>query len=102
MEIVGKDEFDNSIKEGVVFVDFFATWCAPCRMMSVVLEDLEKEIDEKVKIYKVDVDKNEDIAKSFGILSIPTMILFKDGQLMEKHIGLWSKEEIMDCINKLL
>ncbi|MBQ8844935.1 MAG: thioredoxin [Clostridia bacterium] len=102
MEIIGKEDFDSKTKEGIVFVDFFATWCAPCRMMSVVIDDLKNELDEKVKIYKVDVDKNEDVAKSFGIMSIPTMIIFKDGEIKEKHIGLWSKEEIKDCINPLL
>lgn len=102
MEIIGKEEFDSKTKEGIVFVDFFANWCAPCRMMSVVIDDLKNEIDEKIKIYKVDVDKNEDVAKSFGIMSIPTMIIFKDGEIKEKHIGLWSKEEIKDCFNTLL
>ena len=64
-----------------VVVDFFATWCGPCRMMAPVIEELAEEYDGKVKIGKLDVDENSDIAARYGVMSIPTIILFKDGEI---------------------
>lgn len=93
MKIVNEDEFKNEIKEGLVLVDFFATWCGPCRMMANVLEDAEKEL-KNVKIIKVDVDESEDLAREFGIMSIPTIVLFKDGKDVDSHIGLMSMDKL--------
>ena len=88
MKIKNKKEFDEVIKQGVVLIDFFATWCGPCRMMADILEDVSKEIDERVQIYKVDVDQNENLARRFGIMSIPTIMIFKYGKDVEKHVGI--------------
>lgn len=98
MKVITENEFENEIKEGVVLVDFFATWCGPCRMMSMILEEVEEEIKDKVKIVKVDVDENETLARKFGIMSIPTLILFVNGKLYEKHIGLWQKEDLVELL----
>lgn len=102
MEIITEKEFENKTKKGVVLVDFFATWCGPCKMMSPILESVQEEFGEKVSIFKVDVDNDEKLARSFGIMSIPTMILFVDGQKKEKHVGLWSKQDVVDTISKYL
>ena len=68
-----------------VVVDFFATWCGPCRMMAPVIEELAEEYDGKVKIGKLDVDENSDIAARYGVMSIPTIILFKDGEIFSLY-----------------
>ena len=85
-------EFDEIIKEDLVLVDFYATWCGPCRMLSPILDEVLKETN--ITLLKVDVDKNEMIAKRYGIMSIPTMILFKNGEIVEKRVGMTSKDEL--------
>ena len=102
MKVINEKEFESATKEGLVLVDFFASWCGPCRMMAVILEDVQKELEGKVEIYKVDVDNDEKLARSFGIMSIPTLILFENGKEVEKHIGLWQKEDLIDIINSYL
>lgn len=99
MRIIEEKDFENEIKEGVVLVDFFATWCGPCRAMSTILDQLESSLQGKVKIIKVDTDNSENLASKFGIMSIPTLIIFKDGQMMDKIVGLTQKEELLDNIN---
>ncbi len=100
MEILNKKQFDEKTQKGVVLIDFFATWCGPCKMLAPILEEVQKEIGDKAQIYKIDVDKEEKLARSFGIMSIPTLILFVDGQIEEKHVGLMSKSEIVELIEK--
>lgn len=102
MKILEEKEFDDAIKEGVVLVDFFATWCGPCRIMGSILEDIAKEVEGKAKVYKVDVDNAENVARRFGIMSIPTLIIFKDGKEQEKHIGIWQQDDCIDSIKKYL
>ncbi len=102
MQILNNKTFDNAIKEGIVVVDFFATWCGPCRMMAPILEDLQEELGDNVKIYKVDVDESEALARKFGIMSIPTIIIFENGQVRQKHIGLWQHDDALDTIKSYL
>ena len=94
MKVLNEKEFKEQVEQtkGVVLVDFYAMWCGPCRMLAPILEELSEEVE--TPIYKVDVDECENLARRFGILSIPTMILFKDGKEVEKITGLRSKEEI--------
>ena len=90
-----KDEiFDEEIKSGLVLVDFYADWCGPCRMVSPIIEELAKEI-ANLKVIKINVDEREDVAKTYGIMSIPTILLFRDGQLEKKQIGFVPKEVLM-------
>ena len=98
MKIITEKEFENEVKEGLVLVDFFATWCGPCRMMSMILEEIEEEIKDKVKILKVDVDENENLARRFGIMSIPTLMVFKNGELVKRETGLRPKNAIFDLM----
>lgn len=77
------ENFKDLIKEGVVLVDFYATWCGPCKMQGEVL----KKLEEDVKIVKIDVDEHTELAKEFGVMSIPTLILFKDDEAVNKNIG---------------
>ena len=98
-KIINSIEFNDTIKEGVVVVDFFATWCGPCRMLAPILEDVSETRDD-AKFLKVDVDENYDLAKSFGIMSVPTVLFFKDGILVDKSIGLINSETINQIIDK--
>lgn len=102
MEIIKADSnnFNDLVKEGKVLVDFYATWCGPCKMLSPVLEEISDDRSD-VKIIKVDVDECEDIARQLGIMSIPTMIVFKDGKIMDKKIGFSQKEEITSWLEQI-
>ena len=93
------NNFNEQIKEGVVLVDFFATWCGPCKMQSPVLEEL-KEDRSDVKVVKIDVDQETEIARLYGVMSIPTLILFKDGKEVAKNIGFMPKELLVQWINE--
>ena len=100
MKTINQKEFDEVTKTGICLVDFYATWCMPCRMFGAILEDIEEEIGESVKIFKVDVDENEALSRKFGVFSIPTILILKDGVLQEKHVGVWSKEDCIEAIKK--
>ena len=95
IELEGQN-FDELINEERVLVDFYATWCGPCRMLSPILDEIVEE--ENIKLVKVDVDKNEDIARRYGIMSIPTIILFKNGEEANKNVGFIGKEELIEFI----
>ena len=93
------EEFDNSIKEGLVLVDFFATWCGPCRMLSPVLEELSEE-NPNLTVLKIDVDEVSQLAARYGIQAIPTLMLFKDGQRVETRMGYQNKNQLLAFINQ--
>ncbi|ATO50486.1 MULTISPECIES: thioredoxin [Brevibacillus] len=94
--------FAQDIEQGTVLVDFWAPWCGPCKMIAPVLEDMDNEVGEKLKIVKVNVDDNPESAGKFGVMSIPTLILFKDGQPVDKMVGFKPKDALMETINKHL
>lgn len=83
--------FDHLVSNHLVLVDFFATWCGPCKMLGPVLEQLASDRSE-VEIVKIDVDENENLARRFGIMSVPTLILFKNGQIVSQKTGFMPKE----------
>ena len=83
-----------------VLVDFWAEWCGPCKMIGPILEELDNEMSDKIKIVKVDVDNNNQIAMKFAIRSIPTLILVKDGAVIAQHIGAASKAQLEGFINQ--
>lgn len=85
-----------------VLVDFFATWCGPCRMIAPAVEALAEDMEGQVYIYKVDVDECPGVAQQYGIMSIPTLITFKNGETVDKTVGLTQKNKIENMLNKLL
>ena len=95
--------FEAETKEGLVLVDFWATWCGPCRMQAPILEKLSEELSEdELKILKMDVDENPATPASFGIMSIPTLLLKKDGEVVEKAVGVHTKDQLQAMIAKHL
>ena len=96
--------FDDVIhnSQTPVLVDFWAPWCGPCKMMSPILEEIASEYTNKAKICKLNTDDARDSAMEFGISAIPTIILFKDGQVQNKWVGLTSKKLIVSAIDGLL
>ena len=99
---LNKDNFDQSISSGVALVDFWAEWCGPCKMQLPIIEEFSNEMEGKAKIGKVNVDEELELAQSFGIQSIPTLILFKDGKPVKKLVGLHSKESLYEEVNQVL
>ncbi|MGN7388240.1 thioredoxin [Sporosarcina sp. SAFN-015] len=93
-------DFKEQTKDGLVLVDFWATWCGPCKMIAPVLEELDGDLNGKAKIVKVDVDENQATAGEFGIMSIPTLVLFKDGEIVDKVVGFQPKEQLAELIEK--
>ena len=95
-------EFDEFIKKGVVLIDFFAEWCMPCLMMSPIIEDLAEKMKGKVKVGKVNVDDGQDIARKFGVSSIPNLIILKNGKVVENIVGGMSADDLEDKLRKHL
>lgn len=101
LEIKDSD-FENTIKSNkYVLVDFFATWCGPCKMQAPVLEKLQEEFKDKITICKIDVDNNQDNAKKFNVVSIPTLVLFKDGEAINTMTGFQSEGALKKLISSL-
>lgn len=99
-----ENNFENEVLNSKipVLVDFWAPWCGPCRSMAPVIEDLAKEFDGKVKIGKVNVDENKNLAGNYGIMSIPTLILFKDGRNVSQMVGYTAKSTLVKTIDSLV
>jgi len=100
----GTDQtFSQEVEQGgTVLVDFWAPWCGPCKMIAPVLEQIDNEVGSKLKIVKVNVDDNPGSAGRFGVMSIPTLLVFKDGQPVDKVIGFQPKEALMATVGKHL
>jgi thioredoxin 1 len=92
------EDFNSLINDELVLVDFYADWCGPCRMLSPIIEEVACE--KNIKLVKVNVDSHEDIAKKYGIMSIPTIIKFQNGKETNKHIGLLSKEDLLELLKE--
>ncbi|MFB9760107.1 thioredoxin [Ectobacillus funiculus] len=92
--------FTNETGEGLVLVDFWAPWCGPCKMIAPVLVEIDEELGEKVKVVKVDVDENQETAAKFEVMSIPSLFVMKDGQIVDKALGYKPKEALVELVSK--
>lgn len=96
MEIRNTQQFEQEVikEKGIVFVDFYATWCMPCKAMSSMIEEIAKEHKE-IKFVKIDIDKNEELAIQYNVMSIPTMMVIKNGEITKTFVGVTNKESII-------
>ncbi|HPI30707.1 MAG TPA: thioredoxin [Bacteroidales bacterium] len=99
--ILTDKNFDKTIKKGVVLVDFWATWCGPCRILSPIVEEVASEIGKKAVVGKMDTDQNNITSLKYNIRYLPTIIIFKDGVPMQRFVGVQSKETLINAINQL-
>jgi thioredoxin 1 len=102
--ILDDSNFESEVlkSDKPVLVDFFATWCGPCRMQGPIVEEVANEIGDKAKVGKMDVDGNPQTSQKFEVMSIPTIIIFKGGQAVKTLVGLQDKQSLIDEINKVI
>ena len=102
--VVTDGNFDAEVMKATqpVLVDFWAVWCGPCQVQGPIVEEVAKELDGKVKVGKMDVDQNPQTAQTFGIMSIPTLMIFKGGTVVKQFIGVQSKESLKAELSKLI
>ena len=101
MKIINDNEFETEIKNSAVpvLVDFYAEWCSPCRQLSPVLEEVSKELGDKLKVVKMNIDDSPETPTNFGVRGIPTLIMFKDGQAVATHSGAMTKSKLAKWVN---
>ncbi len=98
---INDSNYQSTIKDGITLVDFWAPWCGPCLMQGPILEELAGEVGDKYKIAKMNVDENMQTARQLGISSIPTLIIFKDGQPVQQFVGVQRKETLLQALQQL-
>jgi len=97
VEVLNEKEFKEKTGSGKVLVDCFATWCGPCKMLSPIIDELAGEIKDYT-FYKLDVDENDNVAREYGVMSIPTLLIFENGELKQKLVGFKSKSELKEIL----
>lgn len=103
MELTDQNFEQEVLKSAIpVLVDFYAEWCGPCKVQAPIIEELEKEYNSKAKVLSLDVDANQQIASQYQVMSIPTLIFFKNGKVAERMMGLQRKDALVDKLNSLL
>ena len=97
---IAADEFDEKVlkAKNPVLVDFYASWCGPCQMMAPIIDELADELKGKVEIYKVDIEKDHELANKYGVMSIPTLFVFKDGHIAKQFNGITEKRDLGDAL----
>ena len=100
VSVFNEENFNEEVKnyEGIVLVDFYADWCMPCKMMSPIIDEIASEQISNLKVGKVNVDDNQELAEKYGIMSIPTILVLKNGEISKTFIGVTSKEEIKNAL----
>ena len=102
MDVLTQENYDKTLNSGIVLIDFFAEWCGPCHVLSPVLEELSKKYEGRVGFYKLDVDQAPPIAARYQIMSIPTVMIFKDGKEVTKIVGSNPESRYIDALEEIL
>lgn len=97
-----EEDFFSVIEKGITIVDFFATWCAPCRMLTPIIEQVAEHFGEKITVAKVDIDQDQKIAAQFQVTSVPTIVIYKDGKEINRFVGLRDFDTIKGFIDDVL
>ena len=97
---INEENFENEVlkSEEMVLIDFYADWCGPCKMLSPIIDEIAEEMEGKVKVGKVNVDDNQQLAIKYNVMSIPTIIIYKNGMPVKSFVGLRDKNEILDSL----
>ncbi len=103
MIILNNQNFEKEVLESdiPVIIDFYADWCGPCKAMAPIMEEISKDLGLKAKVAKINVDQNQELSMNYGIMSIPTILIFNKGKLVKQLVGLRDKQEIEEIIDKL-
>ncbi len=98
---ITKENYDEEVIKSTVpvLLDFWATWCGPCRMLSPIVDEIANEVEGKAKVGKINVDEQPELAQQFGIMSIPTLVVMKNGEISAREVGVRSKQAILDKLN---
>ena len=101
--ILSDSNFEEEVikNDKPVLVDFYADWCGPCKMQGPIIKEVAESIGDKAKVGKLDVDKNQVVAQKYNVMSIPTLIIFKDGKIIETMVGVQTKDSLIGKLNKL-
>lgn len=98
---VTSENYENEVlkSDKKVLIDFYADWCGPCKMMSPIIDEIAEEMKETIKVGKINVDENQDLAMEYGVMSIPTIVILKNGEVEKTFVGVTDKEEIKQALN---
>lgn len=102
VEHLTESNFAEKTASGVVLADFFATWCGPCKMLGPIIEEIGEECDGSFSVYKIDIDEAEDVTMDLGIMSVPTLVIFKNGAEVQRMVGVQPKQTILDAVRAAL
>ena len=101
---ITKENYETEIlkSDKLVLIDFYADWCGPCQMMSPIIDEIAEEVGDKIKVGKINVDENQELAMEYEVMSIPTIIILQKGEVKNSLVGVREKEEIISCLEKLI